>query len=84
MIDGKQVMPKKSKMNELYYIEKNGIDAQNLAEKHTFVAGNIQVKNYSALSYAGIMFNSSKANETTRKMLASLYLYWKTAKEYFN
>ena len=46
--------------------------------------GNIQVKNYSALSYAGIMFNSSKANETTRKMLASLYLYWKTAKEYFN
>ena len=82
-IDGKEVTPTKSGNKGLYYVEVNDIAVQDLDEAHTFTAGNLEVSNYSALSYVGNVIGKESSSENNRKTAASLYLYWNAAEKYF-
>ena len=82
-IDGKEVTPTKSGNKGLYYVEVNDIAVQDLDEAHTFTAGNLEVSNYSALSYVGNVIGKESSSENNRKTAAALYLYWNAAEKYF-
>ena len=82
-IDGEDVQPIQSGDSNIYYIELSNIIAPDLDKPHTFTAGNINVRNYSALSYVNMALDNEKSSENNKKTAAALYLYWKAAKEYF-
>lgn len=83
-IDGEDVQPIQSGDSNIYYIELSNIIAPDLDKTHTFTAGNINVRNYSALSYVNMALDNEKSSENNKKTAAALYLYWKAAKEYFS
>ena len=82
-IDGNEVVPVKSGSSGLYYVELSDIAVQNLDEAHTFTAGNLEVSNYSVLSYVGKALESEKASENNKNTAAALYLYWNAVEKYF-
>lgn len=83
-IDGEEVQPIQSGDSNIYYIELSNIIAPDLDKPHTFTAGNINVSNYSALSYVNMALDNEKSSENNKKTAAALYLYWKAAEEYFS
>ena len=82
-IDGKEVSPTKSGNTGLYYVELSDIAAQDLDEAHTFTAGNLEISNYSVLTYVGKALESEKSSENNKNTAAALYLYWNAVEKYF-
>ena len=82
-IDGKEVAPAKSGNTGLYYVELSDIAAQDFDEAHTFTAGNLEISNYSVLTYVGKALESEKPSENNKNTAAALYLYWNAVEKYF-
>ncbi|MGN1087308.1 MAG: hypothetical protein ACI4Q5_09750, partial [Porcipelethomonas sp.] len=80
-IDGNTVIP--GEKTGYYYIDVKNISAENLGVGHTVaINGTTVISNYSALSYARAVLNSTTADDNLKNLVKTLYLYNQKALAY--